>query len=218
MNRDYEQHYKELSDKLNRNREEDMQTLSEWYLNSKSLDLTTEEHLEIMELLGFERQESSDEFNLEEADYVTEVSVKFNSWFKKRWEFLNEYYKIMQSASNSFIDAASMLKDMEWNSELEIKAEGSQAMIQLYGREALQKYLDITLEECDDYIPSQNAVVLTEEQFSTWSKDAGVDFGSRIEVKDNIVYIVCSLGGRHCIGHKTKVTQTTICINQGEEL
>jgi len=93
LNRDYEKHYRELSDKLGRNREEDMQTLSEWYLSTKSLDLTCEEHLEIMELFGFERQESSNEFSLEEADYAREVSIKFNSWFKKRWEFLEYYHR-----------------------------------------------------------------------------------------------------------------------------
>lgn len=29
-------------------------------------------------------------------------------------------------------------------------------------------------------------------------------------MKDDIVYIVSSLGGHHCIGHKTKVTQSML--------
>ncbi len=93
LNRDYEKHYRELSDKLNRDREEDMHTIAKWYLSTKSLDLTSEEHLELMELFGFERQESSDEFSLEEADYIMEMSVKFNSWFKTRVTFLEGVLK-----------------------------------------------------------------------------------------------------------------------------
>lgn len=88
--RDYEKHYRELSDKLGRNREEDMHIVAKWYINQSSLHLTCQEHLEIMELLGFERQVPFDEFSLEEADYVSEVSIKFDSWFKKKWEFLLE--------------------------------------------------------------------------------------------------------------------------------
>ncbi len=75
MSRDYEKHYRELSDKLNRDREKDMQALSKWYLSTKSLDLTSEEHLELMELLGFERKESSDEFSLSRLHYGNECEV-----------------------------------------------------------------------------------------------------------------------------------------------
>lgn len=92
LNRDYEKHYRELAEKLGRDKEKDMQKIAQWYMDTKLLDFYSEEHLEIMELFGFERQESSDEFNLEEADYVMEMSVKFDNWFCKRWEFLNEYY------------------------------------------------------------------------------------------------------------------------------
>lgn len=104
MSRDYEKHYRELSDKLNRDGEQDMQTLSEWYIKTKSLDLTPEEHLEIMELLGFERKESSDEFSLEEADYTMEMAVKFDNWFCKRWEFLNEYHAKRQVQDGMMAD------------------------------------------------------------------------------------------------------------------
>lgn len=201
MSRDYEEHYRDLSEKLNRDREQDMQALSEWYLNTKSLALTSEEHLEIMELFGFERQESSDEFSLEESDYVGELSVKFNSWFKKRWEFLEEYYKIMQSASNSFSDTTSLLKDMEWNSEFEVKTAEVRGMIYITARSILYNHLDIVLEEGDDYSPSEDAIVLTEEGFNNWSKKVGLGFG-QIEIVNNVVYLDSNRGGRHSIGYK----------------
>ncbi|KKN62434.1 hypothetical protein LCGC14_0512310, partial [marine sediment metagenome] len=145
-------------------------------------------------------RESSNEFNLEEADYASEVSIRFNSWFKKRWEFLNEYYKVMQSAANSFNDAVSMLNDIEWNSEFKVKTEST---IYINCAYILYKHLDIILEQGDNYSPSKTAIVLTEEQFKDWSKAICIGFGRiTIEVKGNTVYLVCDNGERHTIGYK----------------